>query len=137
MYAISKLVRTSQKQKLSDLSYYRRFSPKIILLITLIVGVLVATLSIVIVNTIVHDWGIYEIFTSLGTSIGICGGILAYISFSGGTQVSNFYLHSRYTKMAHVENEYARKRRQKAPWLSFLIIIIGGIFIAIGLIGLL
>lgn len=119
------------------MSHYRRFSPKVILLITLIVVVLVTVISVVIVNTIVHDWGLSEIFTSLGTSFVIVGAILAVIHYSAGNTVSNVYLHSRYPKMAVVESEYARKQRQKFPWFTSLLIITGGIFLALGLVGVL
>jgi len=120
---------------LSDLSHYRRFSPKIILLVTLIVVILVAVFSIIIVNTIVHEWGIYEIFTSIGVAFIIVGGLLAVILFNAGTRGSSTYMHAMYPKMAQIESEYARKQRQKFPWLSILLIIIGGIFLAIGLVG--
>lgn len=96
---------------------------------------LVTALSIIIVNIIFHDWGIYEIFTSIGTAIVIAGGLLAIMSFNAGTKPSSTYLHAMYPKMAQVESEYARKQRHNFPWLSFLLIVIGGIFLAIGLIG--
>ncbi len=117
------------------MAYYRRFSPKIILLITLIVAVLVTALSIIIVNSIVHNWGVYEIFTLIGLAFVIVGGLLAIMAFNAGTMPSSTYLHAMYPKMAQIESEYARKQRQKFPWLSFVLIIIGGIFLAIGLLG--
>ena len=117
------------------MAYYRKYSPKIILLITLIVVILVATISVITANTIINDWNIFEIFTAIGTAIVIIGGILAIITYNAGTQVSDTRMHALYPKMAQVENEYAREQRKKFPWLSFLLIIIGGIFLAIGLIG--
>jgi len=117
------------------MAYYRKFSPKIILLITLIVVVLVTAVSIILVNSIVYNWGFYEIFTAIGTAFVVVGGILAIIAYNAGTQVSDVRMHSLYPQMAQVENEYARERRKKFPWLSVIFLVIGGIILAIGLIG--
>ena len=117
------------------MAYYRKFSPKIILLITLIVVVLVAAVSIILVNSLVHDWGFYEIFTAIGTALVVVGGVLAIIAYNAGTQISDARMHSLYPDMAKVENEYAREQRKKFPWLSFAFIIVGGIFLTIGLVG--
>ena len=110
----------------------REFSPKIILLITVILAVAVLTASIVIVNVNISGWQIGEIFVSVGTAFFIIGSILIAAVFAGGTKIPNVYLHTRNYKMAKVDSEYAKEQRGKFPWLGSLFLLTGGIFLAIG-----
>ena len=113
--------------------YKPRFSPKIILLITLIAIVTVVAAAIIITNAVVQNWGMYEIFTAIGSTFLILGGLGMVMSYNAGTRAGGSYASVVYTDMAVVEGEYARERRTKIPWISILLIVIAAIFLGIGL----
>ena len=110
------------------------FSPKLILLVTVILAVGVLTTSIIAVNVAISGWQIGEIFVSVGTALFIIGSILITAVFAGGTKIPNVYLHTRSYKMAKIDSEYAREQRGKFPWFGSLFLIAGAIFLAIGFI---
>ena len=114
------------------MKYKKEFSPRIILIATIILAVVVLTVSIVVVNVSISGWKIGEIFVSIGTALFIIGGVLVSAIFAGGTKITNAYLHSRNYQMAKIDNEYARERRSKFPWFGSLFLIAGAIFLGIG-----
>ncbi|MFW9923581.1 MAG: hypothetical protein ACFFDW_09890 [Candidatus Thorarchaeota archaeon] len=118
------------------MSYTGSKAPKIVLLITLIVFIAVIALSIIITNVILNDWGFYEIFTAIGGTFLIVGGIGVISLYSGGYSVSNTRARAMVPELTLAESEYAKTRRNKFPIIAFILILIGIIFLAIGLSGL-
>ena len=117
--------------------YRSRFSPKIILLLTAVAVVVVVATAIIVTNAVVQNWGMYEIFTAIGSTFLILGGLGMIISYNAGTRAGGTYAAAIYTDMAKVEGDYARERRTKVPWISILLMVIAAVFLAIGLVGVL
>lgn len=107
------------------------------LLITLIVIVAITAISIITVNAVNQNWGFYEISTAIGVAFVIIGGIGVVLTFSGGTQAGNVNIHAMAPELAMAEADYARSRRNAFPIVSFGLILIGIIFLVIGLVGVL
>lgn len=118
-----------------QLTYRDRTSLNRALLIIVITLVVVVTSIILITNAIISDWGVYEIITGIGTALLIIGAIGVYTTYAGGVRVSSTYAHAQAPEMARAESEYAFKRRRKIPWIGFSILILGGVFLIIGLNG--
>jgi hypothetical protein len=103
------------------------------IIIVIIVIIVVVATSVITANAIIGNWGLYEIFTAIGTAFCILGGLAVSATYSGGVGVSNRYLHAQAPEVAMVESEYARKRRLKIPWIGIALIAVGGVFLGIGL----
>ncbi|NHJ47728.1 MAG: hypothetical protein FK733_08070 [Asgard group archaeon] len=95
--------------------------------------IVIVTASVLITNAVVGQWGTYEILTGIGTAFAIIGGLFVYATYAGGIAVSNTTLHAQAPEVALAENEYARKRRLKIPWVGLILIAIGAVFLGIGL----
>ncbi|NHJ31880.1 MAG: hypothetical protein FK732_03365 [Asgard group archaeon] len=106
------------------------------ILITAIVIVIVVAVAIIAVNASTGNWGVYEILSAIGGAFLIVGGVGVWTSYAGGIGVSSIRLHAQAPEVAKVEMDYARKRRAKMPWISFIIIAIGLVFLAVGLSGI-
>ena len=103
------------------------------LLIIIIVVIFVLATIIIITNAVISDWGIFEIFTAIGTTFLIIGGLGVYTSYAGGVSASSRYLDAGYPDLAVIDAQYARKRRLAFPTVSFILMAIGAIFLGIGL----
>ena len=114
------------------MTYRDRRALNLVLLITVISIVLVVTISVLVVQTIVNDWGVFEILSGIGVALLIIGGFGIYTTYAGGISPSSLYMNAASPKMAKAEIEYARKRRLTIPIISFSILILGVIFLAIG-----
>ena len=110
----------------------REFSPRIILLLTVLVTIIVVTVSIIVVNVQISGWQTGEILISLGTAFFVVGSILATVLFAAGSKIPNVNLHIRNSQIAIVDSNYAREQRNKFPWLGTLFLIVGGILLGIG-----
>ncbi len=113
--------------------YRDRKTLNLTLLIVVIAIVTVVAISIISVNAVVGSWGIYEILAAIGGALLIIGGFGVYTSYAGGVSISSRRLHAQAPEVAMAESKYARSRRAKMPWISFLIMLIGVIFLAVGL----
>lgn len=118
------------------MTYRDRTSLNKALLIIVITVVFVVTAIVLITNAIISDWGVYEVLSGLGTAFLIIGAFGVYTTYAGGVAVSSRYAHAQAPEMARVEAEYAFKRRKRIPWVGFSSLILGGIFLAIGLAGI-
>jgi hypothetical protein len=116
--------------------YRDRRTLNLTILITVIVIVSIVAIAIISVNAAVGNWGVYEILTAVGGAILIVGGFGVYTSFAGGFTISNVRLHAQAPEVARAEMDYARKRRAKMPWISFIIVAVGIVFLAVGLSGI-
>ncbi len=114
------------------MTYRDRRTLNFVLLITIISIVLVVTISVLVAQVIVNDWGVFEILSGIGVALLIIGGFGIYTN-AGGISPSSLYMNAASPKMAKAEIEYARKRRLTIPIISFSILILGVIFLAIGL----
>ncbi len=94
--------------------------------------VLVVTISVLVVQATVNDWGVFEILSGIGIALLIIGGFGIYTTYAGGISPSSLYMNAASPEMARAEMDYARKRRLALPIISFSILIIGVIFLAIG-----
>jgi hypothetical protein len=115
------------------LAYQDRTTLNRTILIVGITIIVIITTSILAVNATIGQWGIWEVFNGIGTALVIIGGLFVYATYSGGIAVSNTTLHAQAPEVALAENEYARKRRLKIPWVGLVLIAIGAIFLGIGL----
>ena len=118
------------------MTYRDRTTLNKILLIIIVTLVVVVTTIVLVTNAIVSDWGRNEIFTGIGGALLIIGGIGVYTTYAGGVAISDRYAAAQAPELARAEADYAFKRRKKIPWLGFSLLILGGIFLALGLIGL-
>ena len=116
--------------------YRDRRTLNLTILITVLVIVFVVTVAIISVNASLGNWGVYEILAAIGGAFLIVGGVGVYTSYAGGFAISNPRLHAQAPEVARAEINYARKRRKKAPWISFAIMLIGIVFLAVGLSGI-
>jgi len=116
--------------------YRDRRTLNLTLLVIVIAITVVVAVSIIAVNAVIGNWGIFEILTAIGGAILIVGGFGVYTSYAGGVAISSRTLHAQAPDVAKVEMEYARKRRANFPWISFLIILVGVIIIAVGIWGI-
>ena len=115
-------------------SMYRdRRTLNLTLLIIVIAIVTTVAISIISVNAVIGNWGIYEILAAIGGALLIIGGFGVYTSFAGGFMISNPRLHAQAPEVARAEIDYARKRRKNFPVISFAIILIGVILLSVGL----
>jgi hypothetical protein len=101
------------------------------LMIILVVIIVVVSSIILITNAIVSHWGVIELMVGIGTTLAVIGAILIYTSFAGGTRVSSTTMNAMSPEMAHAEKEYAFKRRQAFPIVSFIIFFAGVILLII------
>jgi hypothetical protein len=106
------------------------------LLIIIVTLVVVVTTIVLVANAIISDWGRSEIFTGIGTALLIIGGMGVYTTYAGGVSISDNYAAAQAPEMARAEADYAFKRRRKIPWIGLSLLILGGIFLALGLIGM-
>ncbi|HUU77045.1 MAG TPA: hypothetical protein VMX55_01780 [candidate division Zixibacteria bacterium] len=118
------------------MDYSKPRAPRIILLVTFISVIAIIAIAVIATNAVINNWGFYEIFTAIGTTLAIIGGLGVLMLYTGGTATSNKYTHARYPELAMIEADYARSRRMKFPFVSIIIMVVGGIFLAIGLIGI-
>jgi hypothetical protein len=119
-----------------ELAYRDRTTLNRTLLIIIVSIVVVVTTIVLVTNAIVSDWGRNEIFTGIGTALILIGGLGVYTTYAGGVAISDKYAHAQAPEMARAEADYAFKRRRKIPWVGFSLLILGGIFVALGLIGM-
>jgi hypothetical protein len=95
--------------------------------------VTIVAISIISVNAVLNNWGVYEILAAIGGALLIIGGFGVYTSYAGGVTISSTTLAAQAPEVARAEADYARSRRVKMPWISFLIILAGVILLAVGL----
>ncbi|NHJ88092.1 MAG: hypothetical protein FK734_21685 [Asgard group archaeon] len=119
------------------MAYRDRRTLNITLLVIIVVIVVVIATSVIVANAIINNWGFYEIFTAIGVALIIIGGFGVYSSYAGGQSVSTIATSGRVPEITMAETRYARKRRSATPIISFIILGIAGIFLAVGLIGIL
>jgi len=112
------------------MDYERKGLNKALMIIIVVIIVVVSSI-VLITNAIISHWGIVEIMVGVGTTLTVIGAIGVYSSFAGGTNVSSTRMHAMYPDMAHAEKEYAFKRRQAVPIISFIIFFAGVILLAI------
>ncbi|NHK30645.1 MAG: hypothetical protein FK730_04795 [Asgard group archaeon] len=118
------------------MTYRDRTSLNRALLIIIVSLVVVVTTIVLVTNAIISNWGRNEIFTGIGVALILIGGIGVYTTYAGGVRVSDIYANAQAPEMARAEAEYAFKRRRKIPWVGTSLLILGGIFLALGLIGI-
>ncbi len=99
----------------------------------MIVIVTVVAVSIIAVNAVISNWGVYEILAAIGGALLIIGGFGVYTMYAGGVTISSTTLAAQAPEVARAEANYARSRRVKVPWISFLIMLIGIILLSVGL----
>ncbi|MBD3192890.1 MAG: hypothetical protein GF308_19780 [Candidatus Heimdallarchaeota archaeon] len=84
-----------------------------------------------------NQWNVFQIFLSVGVMIVIIGSIGLYTTFGAGTKSPSQYLDSASPDVAKINAEYAFQKRSAFPTISTIILVIGVIFVIIGLIGIL
>ena len=118
------------------MSYEPRKAPKMVLLITFVSLIIIVAIAVIATNAVINNWGFYEIFTAIGTTFIIIGGLGVIMLYNAGTSVSSTYTHARYPPLAKIESEYAKERRMKFPLVSIILMVIGAVFLTVGLIGI-
>jgi hypothetical protein len=113
--------------------YRDRRTLNLTLLIIVIAIVSVVAIAIISVNAAVNNWGVYEILAAIGGALLIIGGFGVYTNYAGGVTISSTTLAAQAPEVARAEANYARSRRKKMPWISFIIMAVGIVFLAVGL----
>lgn len=98
-------------------------------------SIVIGGVTLIVWLAVQNEWSLFQIFTGAGTLITVLGAIGLAAAFAGGTRMSNPQLDALSPELAMVDSQHALKRRFAFPIISLTILLIGVIFLVIGLIG--